>query len=703
MQLDLRNAPDLVRASYSQSSAEAGEVLDIEVAYEQAGRQLVIVGSPGSGKTTEALKLMRHLLEVARSDPTAPVPEMFPLASWAKERKPIMDWLADQLQLRHGWPPREGRALIWNHHVMPVLDGLDEVAPEQRAECVREVNRFWENYRNGPLVLCSRQAEYEELEERVKFGGAFVVCPPDASGIDEYLAAAGLAWDPLRTQLRTGSNPFLLELFTTPLMLSTAVLAYENQDPSELGETQDVEGQRDRLWSRYVSTMRIRGYGPDTSQPPDSPSYTEEQVTRWLGWVAREMRSRNETELWLHEWSGPPGFRTKVSVGAATILGLALGLVVALDQTLSEALTFGLVLALLSALAVGLSGGRVFKPAPAYHVPFDRRRLAVSILRGTFAGVGGGLALGGFGVPARPQQTPLLVFALAVGVVFMLFSAAALPLGLGQSLNREKAHRRTSTPALPLVDWLFAGLLTGLFVWLVGRQSGPLIHALGGGLIFGVFFGRPLKPETDRGRFGLARSLVGRLFVGLFGALAFVLAAEMFRSVDSSESGPIIGLIIGLVGAILFGLAFALTSFDPDRERFAPGSPSQLIVDSTRIGVLFGLVFGTPAGLAAWKAASTFSSKPGLASILGVSFGLVIGLILGLAFGLDCVLFHLAFLVWLRAHDRGPVRWVRFLEWACDHLLLRSTGASYEWAHLELRDYMERRCALRARPDAALE
>ena len=31
---------------------------------------------------------------------------------------------------------------------------------------------------------------------------------------------------------------------------------------------------------------------------------------------------------------------------------------------------------------------------------------------------------------------------------------------------------------------------------------------------------------------------------------------------------------------------------------------------------------------------------------------------------------------------------MRFLEWARVRLLLRSTGAAYEWAHLEFRDYM---------------
>jgi hypothetical protein len=318
MYLGMRNTPDLVKPSYAQSTAEPGEVLAVEEAFDQAGGQLLIVGPPGSGKTTEALKLMRHLLEVARTDPSAPVPEIFSLASWAKERKPLLEWLADQLQLHHGWSPRQGRSLIWGHHVVPVLDGLDEVASESRAECLEEINRFWETHRGGPIVLCSREAEYEELSEKLKLGGGVTVCPPDARQIDEYLAATGSSWDGVRDQLRAGSSPFIQELLTTPLMLSIAVLAYQNQDPSELSEVDDVATQRERLWSHYVTTVISREHLPAVAVSEDAPRYSEMQVRRWLGWLAKEMASRNETELWLHEWSGPPHVRNVVKV----VLGL---------------------------------------------------------------------------------------------------------------------------------------------------------------------------------------------------------------------------------------------------------------------------------------------------------------------------------------------------------------------------------------------
>src|SRR5205807_10269040 len=152
-------------------------------------------------------------------------------------------------------------------------------------------NRFWESHRGGPLVVCSRPAEYEELTERVKLGGGAVLCEPDPRQIDAYLAAAGPRWDPVRTELRAGSSPYLRELLGTPLMLSIAVLAYLDHDPGELCEGHDAARQREALWSQYISAVATRGYDPDKRDQADTPvPYSEEEVRRWLGWLASEMK-----------------------------------------------------------------------------------------------------------------------------------------------------------------------------------------------------------------------------------------------------------------------------------------------------------------------------------------------------------------------------------------------------------------------------
>jgi MFS family permease len=678
MHLGMRNAPELVKLTYAQSTAEPGEVLGIGSAFEQAGGQLLITGPPGSGKTTEALKLMRHLLKVARRDPSAPIPELFPLASWAKERKPIIEWLAEQLQLRHGRPLSEARSLVWDHRVVPFLDGLDEVAAEHRPKCLQEINRFWESHRGGPLVLCSRPTEYEELPERVKFGGAVTVCQPEAQQIDEYLAAAGSRWDPVRAELRAGSSPYLRELLATPLMLSIAVLAYLDDDPSELCEAHDAEGQREALWSQYVSAVTTRGYNPDQRDPADTPApYTEEEVRRWLGWLASEMRARNETELWLHEWSGPRSFRRKVRIGAGIVLGLAYTLITfGLGFPLFLALIGGLSWGLITGLLFVLGGERVLKPEPAYRVPFNRRRLAVSAVMGALGGVLLGL---GFHLHARAGQA---VIGLAVGLLFVLAGT--------QSIRPELGYRLASNPqlALYLVIAIIA-LVTGLLV----GHAGPFI----GALVVGILVGRLLRPEPDYRQllnFRTAASFVARLIVGLiivltYGLIHYLIVNPVHRLTNEAANGLVadllVGLLVGLFIGLFGGLVFGLVNFGPDRERVAPRSPTQLIADSGRIGLLVGLVVGLVVGFL-----FGLTGVPPGTLVVGrlVSAGLFIGLFIGLMAGLDSVLYYFAFRLWLRLHRNGPLGWVRFLEWARVRLLLRSTGAAYEWAHLELRDYM---------------
>ena len=57
------------------------------------GRSLLILGAPGSGKTTMLLELTRQLIERAREDGTEPLPVVFNLSSWT-EKLTFDDWLA---------------------------------------------------------------------------------------------------------------------------------------------------------------------------------------------------------------------------------------------------------------------------------------------------------------------------------------------------------------------------------------------------------------------------------------------------------------------------------------------------------------------------------------------------------------------------------------------------------------------------------
>jgi len=56
------------------------------------GRSLLILGAPGSGKTTMLLELARQLIARAREDVTYPIPMVFNLASWTKKLTLPIGW-----------------------------------------------------------------------------------------------------------------------------------------------------------------------------------------------------------------------------------------------------------------------------------------------------------------------------------------------------------------------------------------------------------------------------------------------------------------------------------------------------------------------------------------------------------------------------------------------------------------------------------
>jgi hypothetical protein len=488
------------------------------------------------------------------------------------------------------------------------------------------------------------------------------VCPPDSQQIDEYLAAAGPRWDPVREELQAGSNPYLQDLLATPLMLSIAVLAYLGDDPSELCRAHGAAGQREALWSQYVSAVTTRGYDPDKRDPADTPApYTQEEMKQWLGWLASEMRTRNESELWLHEWSGPPSFRRKVRIGAGVILGLVFGLQAGLLQLAywlihgmppSQSsihgaivgLVYGLIFGPVFVLLLVLGGERVLKPKPAYRVPFNRRRLAVSLAIGLAGGLLHGLGDLEGQVGIKGSWVRVVV---DIGLLFVL----------ARALKGESAFRFSVRPRQRDTSSASISLPARLGIALV---------------IFSVFESTYTTALNQIFHYanGFANGRIGMLLVG-----------------------AVSGLLVGLVAGLIFGLV----SFAPDRERVAPGSPTQLIADSARIGLLVGLLVDLFIGLTgavdlitgrqAYGPSMRLVSNGSIIvhSLIGV---LPFAVAVGLVTGLDAVLYHFAFRLWLRMHHAGPLRWVRFLEWARIRLLLRSTGAAYEWAHLELRDYM---------------
>jgi len=134
-------------------------------AYEKAGGNLLVLGEAGAGKTTTLLQLARHALTIAQEDLQKPIPLVFHLSSWSPSPRSaqLERWLVQELRVRYYIPYKVARQWVENDELLFLLDGLDEVKGEDRAECVAAINAFRQSHGHASLVVCCRTQDYSEL------------------------------------------------------------------------------------------------------------------------------------------------------------------------------------------------------------------------------------------------------------------------------------------------------------------------------------------------------------------------------------------------------------------------------------------------------------------------------------------------------------------------------------------------------------
>ena len=252
--------------------------------FDDARNALLILGEPGSGKTTLLLELARDLLDRAEQDERHRIPVVFNLSSWAEYRLALADWLVDELNKRYDVSRKLAQAWIDADVILPLLDGLDEVAAEHRKTCVRTINDFVRAHGLPPLVVCSRTADYEKLAVRLRVPTAVCIQALRWPRVQQYVEQAGAALEGLRTILY--NDPILRELLNTPLMLSIAALAYKGRSAEDIHAGGTIEEHRKHVFAAYTEKMFDR-------RAQASP-YTREQTKRWLAWLARAMKAHNQ-------------------------------------------------------------------------------------------------------------------------------------------------------------------------------------------------------------------------------------------------------------------------------------------------------------------------------------------------------------------------------------------------------------------------
>jgi uncharacterized protein with WD repeat len=522
--------------------------------YDDASGELLILGEPGSGKTTLLLELARNLLDRAEQDDALPIPVVFNLSSWAVKRQSITAWLVEELSAKYQVPRKLGQAWINDEQILPLLDGLDEVAPSHRTACIDALNTYHGEHGLLAIVICSRSTEYLSQTRRLQLRSAVVVQPLTADQIDDYLSSAGEKLAAVGTALR--EDAVLRELATTPLMLSVLALAYSERPVEDLRMNGSLEEHRRKVFATYVNRMLQRRVSKS--------SYNPEQTKHWLAWLAQQLAQHNQTEFylermqpdWLPKNNSQQFFRAVVGglIGALAIGTLGLQLFKNDARGIIFIPFFGLVGALIGS-AISL-----FKSARTTSEENQTRELRLRQDTPKKQSI-----------PVSPDhekhpEQQLSSEARSLGAKIIPFShlprrrgmlAVGLLFGVLGGLGSELLGRQRLAFHHLLFSILFFGLCGALAGSWLSSQKSKVVRLLAGSLCCGL--GGFLVSQSPLG--GLVGGLVGaglgsimeerRTIVGLicFGALGAWLSTFIYR-IDL----PLIWQLNTLVGSLFLGM-----------------------------------------------------------------------------------------------------------------------------------------------------
>lgn len=524
----------------------------IEVIREESLLEnLLIVGPPGSGKTSVLLELAEYLIQKAEADSIHPIPIILNLYSWHKTQS-LEEWLIKELVFK-GISERLSIVLLREKHLIPILDGMDELEADKHVFCVQAINQYLK--KQQPVVVCSCAEEYETVDERLtlrdslfspptiterlKLHNTLHLLPSTDQQIEEYLNQLN---DPdLKDLLKKDKH--LSETAKVPFLLNILAAVHTKLCLVEWKKLGNPEERQHYLINTYIKTTLDRNL-EDNDLNEAELSSARDKVQTWLVCLAQMLKTQSKVEF-LVENLQPALLETRREIWQYRLL---------------TGLVFGSIGALVGALTGGMIGWDLFS--------------WIGAKIGAVAGA--------------------IIFGVTIGIGFQ--HGAGI---LGEEL-KIKPVGNILWPRIRILDslkyWFIVGTLVGLIGALgVGLSSGIIVGLIGEwlgakpgfmfGTLIGGLFGGLTGLITIAASLGFTIGMIGPITAKLLGKF---LGPDVEKHVVPNREihrSAIFGMILGII--VMAVLVIFQISDAPFHQTIAPA-----IVVWPIVGLIAGFFFG---------------------------------------------------------------------------------------------------------------
>jgi len=527
---DLQRASDLAEeGTIDQLTVRIGRTSDgVKVP------RLVITGQMGGGKTCACLLLTAELAEQVIKEPSGRhrrVPVFLKLSAWDgySGKMTLKDWI--QRQLLDDFPylasTQDGRLtaeILAERHILPIMDGLDELPEEMRPSALEAIEREW---RDHPFVLSCRADEFAQARARVPdrhdFHHVLVaeLQPLRPAEVGDILLMHERPPDsplaPLVSTLAAQPEGPVAAALSTPFMVSLA----RDTDVSIPGlldagaGSGDANAVRRHLLGAFVQAKYVR----------DMP-WPQDKARRYLRFLAGQTVG-GRLEWWELDRAVPPAVFLIVAICLAGVIcsGLATAFLALFDRAW---------LGFWIGLSAGIVGGALVWRVDYLHQDLVPRRARprfrsakkftpTELARTIGFGLTGAASLAVITWFLYESPRYVVIGAVLMGLTFAVARFLSQPNDPVKHVTPEsllKADRATVLYAA--LAGAVAGLLTGAYLGLVFRDGHraafdsvtilrypspviALVGAIGGAILSGAGLGLMTMGSSSWGRFVLTR------------------------------------------------------------------------------------------------------------------------------------------------------------------------------------------------------